>query len=179
MMSPDIINKIGVIVETITVILGAGLVAFWIGFVFWTFNDIRARTTDWLTIILATLLVLVTGPIGILLYLLLRPKFTLIELYDRQLEEEVLSRELELHPVCPSCHKPVEPDWLFCPYCHTQLKKQCVSCGKPLERDWDICPYCGAPQPVAETAVEEAADIPAVQEAQVESTEAAATSQTS
>ncbi len=175
-MSPDIINKIGVIVETITVVLGAGLVAFWIGFVFWTFNDIRARTTDWLTIILATLLVLVTGPIGILLYLLLRPKYTLIELYDRQLEEEALSRELTLHPVCPNCHKPVEPDWMFCPYCHTQLKKQCVSCGKLLDLEWDICPYCGAPQPVVEMQPAEAAEITGTP---VESAEPASTSQAS
>ncbi len=145
-MSPELINKIGVVAEMLVAFLGASLVAFWVGFVFWTFNDIRARTHDLLTILLASLLVLVTGPLGILLYLLMRPKYTLMELYDRQMEEEALYREVAQIPVCPNCHRTVEPDWMFCPYCHTQLKKECPACGKLLDLDWDICPYCGAPQ---------------------------------
>ncbi len=150
-MSPELINKVGVITEALVAFLGASLVAFWVGFVFWTFNDIRARTHDLLTILLATLLVLVTGPLGVLLYLLMRPKYTLMELYDRQLEEEALYREVEQQLVCPNCHRRVEPDWMFCPYCHTQLKKACVSCGKLLDLEWDICPYCGAPQQTEES----------------------------
>jgi RNA polymerase subunit RPABC4/transcription elongation factor Spt4 len=151
-MSPELINKIGVVAEMLVAFLGASLVAFWVGFVFWTFNDIRARTRDLLTILLATLLVLVTGPLGILLYLLMRPKYTLMELYDRQLEEEALYREVSQVPVCPNCHRRVEPDWMFCPYCRTRLRKECRSCGKLLDPEWEVCPYCGEPQEQQEEA---------------------------
>jgi len=111
----------------------------------WTFRDIRARTRDVFAWLLATLLVLVTGPIGLLLYLLLRPRETLAQSYDRQLEEEALLRDITARRACPSCQAVTEPDWLICPQCHTQLRATCAECGRPLELNWKVCPYCAAP----------------------------------
>lgn len=142
---PELLNQIGVVLEVVVAVLTALTVAFWISLAIWTFRDIRARTRDIFAWLLATLLVLGLGPIGLLLYLLLRPKETLAEVYDRQLEEEALLRDITARRACPSCQAVTEPDWLVCPHCRTELRHTCASCGKPLELNWVICPYCATP----------------------------------
>lgn len=139
---PGLLNQIGVVLEITVAALTALLVAFWIGLVIWTFRDIRSRTRDVFAWLLAVVLVLATGPIGWLLYLLVRPKTTLAEVYDRQLEEEVLLRDITTRRACPKCQTVTEPDWLLCPICRTELRRTCASCGKPLELNWVACPYC-------------------------------------
>ena len=141
-MSPDLANRIGIIVEMIVTIVAAFLVAFWLGLAVWTFRDIRARTQDPLAILLATLLSLAFGPVGVLLYLLLRPKETLAERYDRALEEEALLREIEDLHLCPGCRRPTHEEWQMCPYCHTPLRRPCPQCGRLIDLNWAICPYC-------------------------------------
>jgi len=138
----ELLNQIGVILEIVVAVTVALTVAFWIGLVIWTFRDIRSRTRDFFAWLLAVLLVLGMGPIGLLLYLLLRPKETLAEVYDRQLEEEALLREITNRRACPHCQAVTEPDWLVCPLCRTELRRTCVVCGKPLELNWVVCPYC-------------------------------------
>ena len=142
---PELLNKIGVVLEVVVSVLTALTVAFWISLVIWTFRDIRTRTRDIFAWLLAILLVLALGPIGLLLYLLLRPKETLAEVYDRQLEEEALLRDITARRACPSCQLVTEPDWLVCPQCRTALRRTCVSCGKPLELNWVVCPFCTTP----------------------------------
>jgi RNA polymerase subunit RPABC4/transcription elongation factor Spt4 len=129
--------------------LGAFLFAFWIAMGIWTFNDIRSRTRDWLAIGLACLLVLIFPVIGLILYMMIRPKETLAEVYDRSLEEEALLRELEETLTCDSCGVPVKDAWVFCPSCHNQLQNSCTSCGSLVRQEWDICVYCGAPKQAA------------------------------
>jgi len=141
----ELLNQIAVALEVAVACMTALLVAFWIGLVVWTFRDIRARTRDVFAWLLASLLVLVTGPIGLLLYLLLRPRETLAQSYDRQLEEEALLRDITTRRACPSCQAVTEADWLICPHCRTELRKACESCGRPIELDWKICPHCAAP----------------------------------
>lgn len=140
--SSDLLNKLGVVLEIVVAITVALTVAFWISLAIWTFRDIRSRTRDFFAWALAVLLVLGLGPIGLLLYLLLRPKEMLAEVYDRQLEEEALLRDITERRACPGCQTVTEADWLVCPRCRTELRHTCVSCGKPLELNWVICPYC-------------------------------------
>lgn len=142
---PELLNQIGIVLEVSVAVLTALTVAFWISLVVWTFRDIRSRTRDIFAWLLAILLVLALGPIGLLLYLLLRPKETLAEVYDRQLEEEALLRDITARRACPSCQTVTEPDWLVCPHCRTELRRTCASCGKPLELNWVICPFCATP----------------------------------
>jgi len=142
---PELLNSVGVVLEVIVAVVTALVVAFWIGLALWTLRDIRSRTRDFFAWILALLLVLVTGPIGLLLYVLLRPRETLDQVYDRQLEEEALLRDITTRRACPHCQAATEPDWLVCPYCQTQLRRKCVSCGRLLDLDWVVCPYCGTP----------------------------------
>jgi len=91
------------------------------------------------------LLVAVFNVIGLLIYILVRPKQTLAEQYDRALEEEILLQELEQSPTCHNCGRPVKPDWQYCPYCEAELKHPCPQCGYLLEPEWKRCPQCGAP----------------------------------
>jgi hypothetical protein len=150
---PELLNSIGVALEIIVAGATALLVAFWIGLALWTLRDIRARTRDVFAWILATVLVLVTGPIGLLLYLLLRPSETLAAVYDRQLEEEALLRDITSRRACPSCLSVTGPDWLICPHCKAELRRSCSSCDKPLEPEWTVCPYCRAPVAARQPAV--------------------------
>lgn len=148
-MSPELINTIGTIVGVLVAALGAFLFAFWIAMGIWTFNDIRSRTRDWLVITLAVALTLIFPLIGFILYLMIRPKATLAEVYDRALEEEALLRELEETMTCHHCGVPLNEAWVYCPNCHSQLQHSCPSCGKLVRNEWEICVFCGAPQPRA------------------------------
>lgn len=157
-MSPDLMNTIGVVLQVLVALAGAFFVAFWISLVIWTFRDIRARTRDVFAQILATLLVLLFTPFlgaGLILYLLLRPKETLAQAYERALEEEALLRDIEEQPACPRCQRAVEEDWQVCPYCREPLKTPCPHCGKLLAFSWVICPYCAQEPAVRPRRLEE------------------------
>ena len=146
-LPPELLNQIAVALELIVTGCTAVFVAFWIGLAVWTLRDIRSRTRDIFAWILATLLVLIAGPIGLLLCMLMRPRETLAQVYDRQLEEEALLRDITVRRACPSCRAVTEPDWLICPQCRTQLRRTCTECSRPLELDWAACPYCTTPVP--------------------------------
>ncbi|MEW5957255.1 MAG: zinc ribbon domain-containing protein [Chloroflexota bacterium] len=125
---------------------GAFLIALWVSLIIWTFRDVRARSRDIFAILLATLMVVIFGPLGLLLYFLLRPPTTLAELYERSLEEEALLQDLEERPRCPGCSRQVHEAWIMCPDCHTTLKKVCPQCENSLSLQWNICPFCGTQQ---------------------------------
>jgi RNA polymerase subunit RPABC4/transcription elongation factor Spt4 len=149
-----IFNGLGVGLTWLVTIIGALLAAFWIGLIIWTWHDIRSRSADIFAALLAVVLVAVFNVLGLLIYLLVRPKFTLAEQYDRALEEEILLRDLEQSPTCHQCGRPVKQDWRYCPHCEALLKQPCASCGYLLEPGWKRCPSCGestssvAPAPV-------------------------------
>lgn len=122
---------------------GAFFIALWISLIVWTFRDMRSRSRDVFAIVLATLMVTIFGPLGLILYFLLRPPVTLAELYERSLEEEALLQDLEERPRCPGCSRQVKEEWLLCPDCHTTLKKICPNCQNGLHLSWNVCPFCG------------------------------------
>ena len=126
---------------------GAFLAALWLSLVIWTYRDIRRRARDPLARILAVLVVAVLFLPGIVVYLILRPARTLEEEYQRTLEEEALLQAIEDVSLCPGCGRRVKDNWIFCPGCHTKLKKNCHQCGKLMELPWNLCPYCGTPAP--------------------------------
>jgi hypothetical protein len=129
--------------QVILAFTGAFLIALWLSLVVWTFRDARSRSRDIFAILLATLMVIVFGPLGLMLYFLLRPPVTLAELYERSLEEEALLQDLEERPRCPGCSRQVNEKWIICPDCHTTLKKICPTCQNSLHLTWNVCPFCG------------------------------------
>ncbi len=124
-------------------VIGAYIMALYVGLIVWTFRDIRARSRDVLAYILAPLLVALFTLPGLLIYMLLRPHDELAEQYERSLTEEAILQSLEERRVCPGCQRRVEADFVVCPYCHQQLHLRCVGCGRLLDPNWDVCPYCG------------------------------------
>ncbi|WP_322489500.1 zinc ribbon domain-containing protein [Chloroflexus sp.] len=128
------------------IFLGAYAVLLWAASVLWAYRDIRRRTEDISVQVLAVGIVLLLPFLGIPLHLILRPPQTLAEKYERTLEEEFLRRDLEEQFVCPECQRPIEPDFILCPHCHTQLRRRCDSCQKVIDLTWRICPYCGHSQ---------------------------------
>lgn len=134
------------IILAITVYAGLIVIAFWLALVIWTFRDMRARSRDTLAQLGMALLVAVLTVPGLLIYLLLRPRETLSEAYERSLEEEALLQNIEDKPKCPGCSQRVQDNWQACPHCHTRLKKPCVRCGNMLELSWQLCPYCASAQ---------------------------------
>jgi RNA polymerase subunit RPABC4/transcription elongation factor Spt4 len=123
------------------------LAALWITLVFWTYRDIRQRTRDPIVQTFAVLLVLLMFLPGHWIYLILRPRYTLSELYERSLEEEALLQELEDQKACPTCKRRVQEEYLICPSCRTALKEACKQCSKPLHHAWVACPFCGQEKP--------------------------------
>jgi RNA polymerase subunit RPABC4/transcription elongation factor Spt4 len=122
----------------------------WLTLIYWTYRDIRRRSRDPIVQMVAVLVVLVFFLPGHWVYLILRPRQTLTELYDRSLEEEALLQELEDQKACPTCKRRVHDDFLICPSCRTRLKEPCRSCAKPLSYAWVACPYCGLEKPPRE-----------------------------
>lgn len=132
------------------IVVGIYLAALWLTLVFWAYRDIRQRTRDPIVQSVAVLLVLLFFLPGHWIYLILRPRYTLTELYERSLEEEALLQELEDQKACPSCKRRILDDYLICPSCRTQLKEPCRQCAKPLSYAWVACPYCGLEKPPRE-----------------------------
>jgi RNA polymerase subunit RPABC4/transcription elongation factor Spt4 len=126
--------------------IGAVTAATWLGLILWTWRDMRQRSRDPLAQIAASLMVAVLGIFGLVIYVMLRPSETLVEAYERSLEEEALLQNIEEKPVCPGCGRPIREEWQVCPYCHTKLKKPCIQCERMLELAWNLCPYCATSQ---------------------------------
>lgn len=134
------------VVTILTLLTALFITSLWLGMVLWTFKDIRSRTRDIFVQIVATLVVGILTLPGLILYFLVRPHETLAEAYEHALEQEALLQAIEEPEVCNSCGAKTRGDYLYCPYCHTQLKKPCLHCQRILQLDWNICPYCGTTQ---------------------------------
>jgi hypothetical protein len=143
----DILEKALAAIEYYLVILFAGCgvitAALWGGMVIWAFRDMRSRSRDILAQILGTVLVAVLPIVGFMVYLMLRPQETLADTYERSLEQEALLQAIEEPEVCPGCGQRVRSEYLFCPSCHTKLKRPCPSCDQAMHLRWALCPYCG------------------------------------
>jgi RNA polymerase subunit RPABC4/transcription elongation factor Spt4 len=145
-MPPEVdLNSLGNLFLYLTAFLGAFLAALWLSLIFWAYRDARKRTDDRLAHVLASLVVALLGPPGLVIYLILRPSHTLEDVYQRALEEEALLGEIARREHCPGCGAEVEPDWTLCPHCHTRLRKSCQKCGMLMDLGWQVCPYCASP----------------------------------
>jgi hypothetical protein len=144
-----------------TLELGLGLAILlgliWLALAIWAYRDIRRRSRSVGWAIATLLLVLLLPVVGLVIYLLLRPRETLIERYDRTLQQEVWLQQIEGATICPGCARPIEDHWLVCPECHTTVRRSCGHCGEPLALTWQICPACARmvapPEPAPEPPV--------------------------
>lgn len=123
----------------------AYLLAIWFALVAWTFRDIESRSRSVFTQVFSTLLVVLFFAPGLVLYLILRPKETLDQAFQRALEEEYLLQDLDDLPLCQGCQRAVDPEFVLCPHCQTRLRAPCPSCSRLIDLRWGVCPYCAVP----------------------------------
>lgn len=142
------------------VIFGVYLLVVWLAALAWVYRDIQSRTRDQAAQALSVALVFVFNVPGLVLYLILRPKESLMDAYERQLEAEALLHEINDQPSCPSCRRRIGDDFIACPYCRAPLRTGCESCGKPLVQSWVLCPYCGVHRAAAQRAESRATTLP-------------------
>ena len=130
------------IVQLAMTLVGTYVAAIWLCLIVWTIRDIRKRTDDVVVAVLSTLLVVLFNLPGWLLYLILRPPELLADLQLRQLQTNILGRELNSYSVCSQCDHPVESDFRVCPNCGVALKQGCSACGRLIYSAWRTCPFC-------------------------------------
>lgn len=130
------------ILKIVGLFIGLSFIVFWVGLVWWVSQDVLTRTNDKIIIAAAVAMTAILGPVGVMLYLIIRPKQTMKESYGEMMEHEMMLRAAA-STICPMCEHMTQEDFVNCPYCGTVLKKQCTSCQKLVDMDWSYCPYCG------------------------------------
>ncbi len=129
--------------QVIGIALLAYLAILWVVLLTWTLRDIQSRTSDDGLRFISVAVVAVFSVPGLLLYLALRPRETVADEYARRLETEAFMRELDKHPSCPDCARPVEAAFVVCPFCRASLSTACEACGEAVDRKWVACAFCG------------------------------------
>jgi hypothetical protein len=127
------------LLQVFVALAGAYLLALWFALAIWTYRDITARTTNAVVQVLSTLLAVLFFAPGAIIYLILRPRETLDEAFQRSIEEEYLVQDLEEYPLCPSCRRAVRDDFVYCPHCHVELRGACENCRRLIDLRWEIC----------------------------------------
>ena len=148
-------------VQVFLALAGGYLIVLWFALVVWTYRDIGSRSQSVVTQIFATLLSLLFFVPGALLYMLMRPRATLDEAFQRSLEEEYLLQDIEETSLCSSCQRQVSDDYILCPHCQASLKQPCTSCNQLIKIGWPICPYCGSDQSEQAISIRERVEPPA------------------
>ena len=133
-------------IQLLVALGGAYLLALWFALIVWTFQDIQLRSRSVVAQIFSTLVVVLFFVPGVLIYMILRPRDTLDDSFQRSLEEEYLLQDLDELLLCPTCQHQVEADFIFCPHCRGALRASCAACDRLIDLRWDICPYCGEEQ---------------------------------
>jgi hypothetical protein len=123
-------------------------VALWIGLVLWTYRDVTMRTASQAEQLCAVMLVALFFLGGWLVYVLMRPRYTLEEAEMERLEGEVLAREMSTRQQCPECKRRVTDEFAVCPFCAARLRIPCGECGKLAALNWAACAYCGSFRPL-------------------------------
>jgi RNA polymerase subunit RPABC4/transcription elongation factor Spt4 len=129
----------------------------WIALILWVVKDIWNRTNSVLYSIFCVLLVIILTPLGVFLYLLIRPSRTVFEKSQEEIDENlaILSSIVEKHALieetgkslqCPKCNSEIQADFILCPSCKETLRNNCHSCHREIRENWKVCPYCGEKQ---------------------------------
>jgi hypothetical protein len=127
-------------------LIGGYFLILWFASVLWVYRDVRSRSHDPITHLVAVAIAVALPIVGLPVYFVLRPEETLRESYDRQLEQEAILSELHAISACPNCRRPVRDDFMVCAHCANPLRQPCTACGQLLQFSWRHCPYCATPR---------------------------------
>ena len=137
------LGVVGPLLDVLKWVFGIYFVLLWMATVIWTYRDIHARHEEALLQVLAVSMALLIPFAGLGVYMMLRPRQTIADRYERSLEEEYLRHDIEEQFVCPQCQRGIDHEFILCPHCHTALRRRCISCDHVIDLTWSICPYCG------------------------------------
>ncbi len=138
-----LLGVVGPLLDVLKWVFGIYIVLLWMATVIWTYRDIHARHEEALLQVLAVSMALLIPFAGLGVYMMLRPRQTISDRYERSLEEEYLRHDIEEQFVCPQCQRGIDHEFILCPHCHTALRRRCISCDHVIDLTWSICPYCG------------------------------------
>ena len=128
----------------ITLMVYFFVAVLWIACAYWVFKDARRRIDDKIVLAVAVLTGIVFGPVGLIVYAIVRPPVTLAERQEHDLEVAMMETRIGDEERCSFCKTPVREDYLVCPTCGRRLRTSCPSCRKPIDPQWRVCPYCEA-----------------------------------
>lgn len=139
-------SSTAIMFTTILNLLGSCTLVFLLGLsialTIWVWRDSHARTTNRQFQRLVTLLVALGFLGGLLIYLLIRPRRTLAQEYQQQVEEEALLAELAERRTCSACQEHLTDEFQVCPSCGNELRRPCPRCQRLLNLQWQFCPWC-------------------------------------
>lgn len=124
--------------NTIGYIVLLPVVLFWVWWILYVTRDISHRTENILYEIFSILLAFLLWPVGLLLYLVIRPYHTI---YEKKLLENLITKTQE----CPECWTINNESNKYCVWCGEKLKIECKECKKEYYNQYEYCPHCGAP----------------------------------
>ncbi|HNZ70452.1 MAG TPA: zinc ribbon domain-containing protein [Candidatus Dojkabacteria bacterium] len=140
----DTLNNIGTInFDGVMKIVALLFVVFWVFVVIWVWNDSGERSRNLFFRLTSVLTVLILNIFGLVIYLLIRPQFTIEEVYWSDLERRYLKYETKELGDCPKCGYQLQPGYIYCPECNYELKVKCKGCELYFDKDNKYCPYCG------------------------------------
>lgn len=122
--------------------LGILYVFFWFIVIGWVWNDVTERSTNRIFRAVSMLLVIFLNIPGLIIYMILRPRQTIAEIYWSDLERRYLRYETAELGDCDQCGYQLQPGFVSCPNCSAIIKVKCEGCGVYIDKGWRYCPFC-------------------------------------
>jgi len=114
------------------------IVFLWIWGILYVTRDISHRTENFIYELFCILVAFALWPIWLLLYLVIRPYYTIVE---RNIQQAKLADTQE----CLECWAINHHANKHCVNCWENLKLECKECKKEYYKWYDYCPHCWAP----------------------------------
>lgn len=120
----------------------------------WFVKDLTSRIDNRFIRVLIFLGVIGTNFVGIIFYIVLRPRETKLEKEERIAigkKQELLYIDKDII-ACPHCYSLNRAAFIFCYNCSTKLETRCQECKHLLQPIWNYCPYCQSKQNLSQDA---------------------------
>lgn len=128
--------------NTVMILLGILFFLFWMIVVGWVWVDAGERSSNGIFKLGSAVTVGILGVVGLIIYLIIRPKQTIQEIYWSDLERRYLKYETAELDDCSNCGYQLQPGFVSCPECKEIVKVKCSGCDVHIDRDWKYCPFC-------------------------------------
>jgi hypothetical protein len=120
----------------------------WMTIILWTTMDANRRSNNILFQLMSILFVITLWPLGLFLYLLVRPSNIVNRKFISEVEDNlsilahIVENSQKNLQFCPKCSKEISHTSKICTKCKTNLEKHCHECGHIVLKDWKNCLFC-------------------------------------